>query len=250
MPVNERGNGLAITIVGCAIVAFVICYWLFRIDDRSESARQQGQSAQNPISASNASKKPPDNFQVAPTEGESSGLPEAQVLTSSADSVPPSKRIKADNNASPPSITHRYSAPLVRGPETGPAGFERAGELSSADADTSWVQRTETIEVHADSQGCKLCSSSKSRAIAIPRDCAYSYHTLTQLHREPYAPVEKLDDPYTEYLDRLDTDEKGRLEAITLLVRAEKEIVSAVNPSITMQLTVVMECPRSAHAGG
>lgn len=250
MHVREGGIGSAIIVAGCATVAILVCYWLLRVDDRGESARQQTETAQNSISAGNSGRRPSDNSQSAARGGQPSGPAEAQVLAPPAEPAHQSKTLKPDIDASPSSITYRYKALPAREPEIGTERSEHAGELNNAFPDTPLVKRTKTIEVHTDSKGCKLCWSSASRGIAIPRDCAYSSHTLTQLYREPYAPIEELSNPYTEYLDRLDTDAKGRLEAITLSVRVERKVSSAVNPSITMQLTVEMACPPDENAGG
>jgi hypothetical protein len=248
MHAREGGKGSAIIVVGFATVAILVCYWLLRVDDREENARQQSETAKNSVSAGNSGRRPSDNSQLAPRGGQPSGPAEAQVLVPQAASAHQSKNLKPNIDASPSSITYRYKAPEARMPEASTAS-EHTGELGNSDADTLLVKRTKTIDVHTDSNGCKLCWSSASRGIAIPRGCGYISHTLTQLYREPFAPIEQRSNEYTEYLDSLDTNANGRLEAITLSVRVEKKVPSAVNPSITMRLAVEMACPRDENVG-
>jgi hypothetical protein len=82
--------------------------------------------------------------------------------------------------------------------------------------------------------------------LSIPIGCTYLSHTYTQLHRDPLAPIVQAHDEFTEYIEVPYVDTMGRIKGFKLTVRAEKKNPSQ-SPSISMQLTVAMMCPRDTE---
>ena len=158
--------------------------------------------------------------------------------------LPPSSSLSRVDGAKPKPETAAI-APSI----TFNAAAARSAQAAEG-IDTPEVERVQNIELHADSGGCKACSNSQTSHLTIPPGCTYVRHTLTQLHREPYAPIEQARDKFTEYKDFLDPDEKGQIQVVRLSVEVRKSSADAIEPSITMRLTVVAECPADLTDAG
>src|SRR5688572_22377890 len=67
------------------------------------------------------------------------------------------------------------------------------------------------IELDLDAKGCEACWNATSRDIVVPRTCTYESHTVTQLSRQPYAPIAQSEDRFTAWTDYPDWDAAGRV---------------------------------------
>jgi hypothetical protein len=233
-------------VVACAIVAFVLCYLLLRLNGPGEVRGQETSTVQPSIPATHTDKELASEASAPPSRGEQMDLPEENVPAPPGESKNQANGPAPTADTPPRSITFRASRSHEKRSATESLVQTDGSELS----DTQLKERVWSIEVNAELKGCDGCSSSKTRHIVVPRTCIYSSHTLTQLHREPYVPIEQAKDRFTTYTDYLDPDAKGRIEVVRLIVEAYRPGGSPVIPSITMRLTVVAECPSDANVGG
>jgi len=243
---HPSGRSFLAAVTLCAIGTFVLCYLFLRPDIGSENLSQEGVAEQTHSAKTGIERSIASKSLVASKHGEQSNLPYTPVVESSAVPLNRSDATVLDSATPPSSITFR--APQSPQKQATSQSSVQTDDAERSDAQSKEIVRS--IEVHADSGGCKVCSNSKSWGINIPKECTYASHTLTQLRREPYVPIEQTHDRFTSYTDFLDPDAKGQIEGVRISVEANQTGTSTLNPSITMRLTVVTLCPSDAIVGG
>jgi hypothetical protein len=240
MRTRELGKAFVLLVVGCAIIALALFTWMLRSEPGQPGKPQHDMPPGQSVSAISVNEKTPIHHDVGPTESESSGRFDIGVPISPSTRAIQTDTAKADGPA-PASITYRYEATTLREPEF--PNSEPPGAVGGSTSSAALIPRTQGFTLRADSKGCATCASSMSRRLAIPPECVYVSHTVTQIHREPYMPVEQTYDSSTEYRVTPFADTNGRLEGFTLSVWARKKELSAAQSFIEMQLTVAMDCP-------
>jgi hypothetical protein len=231
---------LGLVVVGCAFVVFAICFWLLRPNTEAAERIPEARSENRRPSETNIQASQPGDSQLGPVSGELASQERAHVAASQGTQQAETENWKRSEDASP-SITYRYNAQLIQEGDTAPSNplTDRDDGITPA---TSLVARTQSVVVHNDSQGCKLCTRSNAKGLAIPKGCIYDSHTITQLQRNPYVPVEQTYDKFTEYRETPYVDQTGAVEGVQLSVWVRNEGMTDGRPSITMRLTVAMNC--------
>lgn len=240
---NEGGRARTEILVAGALIVIAFSYWLWHVGKpvRNDGHLEQpGQGAQVSAGGQTGHDTESPVHEQQKTNNETKDLP----APSAEAAAQVSQRLPALGEV-PTSITRKYTAfaPKVTESDAAQRG-SRDGE-QYLEGDRSLRPSSDTVEVQTDSHDCKYCWTTRKKGIQIPRSCTYVSHTITQLHREPYAPIEQLDATNTKYSDDLHTDESGRLLAIWLSATTY-ESGSGAHPSITMQLTVYGLCPPGA----
>lgn len=239
-PVGKRFVAL---VAACGIATFVICYLLLRSDGRGEDRDREAANAEYSVVAPIAESPPVVEGPAATSQGGQVAVPETIVPASPT--APMNHTSKSAPRTGPPqSITLRARRSPVR--QTAPASSMQTSDAAQPEVQLKAVSRS--IELTSNLKTvCSGCSHSRSNGISIPRPCTYDSHTLTQLDREPFVPIE-VSDKSTAYMDYVDSDASGRIGLVTLSVSTDG--ASMKTPSITMRLTVVAKCPSDANLDG
>lgn len=239
---HTGGKTFAIVVACSAVVTFLVIYWGIQTDDLQESGRLEKRLPQPSVSAGDTSFQLPPKPASEPGVAELSSVPATREvaanseLATSSDGpgpvVPPPPQSLTFNAALSVKSNHPSSTEVS-------SGADEASDLTAKEID-----RTESIDVHSDSGGCKSCSNSQVGSIGIPRSCTYVSHTITQLQREPFAPIEEFDDRTTKFSASPDADNSGRIGSVRLYVGVRKTAKVSSEASITMRLSVAMACQR------
>jgi len=225
-------------VVVCAVVMFALCFWLLRVDVGGED--------RGPSIATEADSPRPTEPSVAPSRGEQVAPPKAPAPAVSPVNIADEPATGAD--PPPQSITIRARRLPVRKP--GQAGPMQAVTPEQPDVQPGARSKllVKSVEVSVRLKNCIGCSHYKSNVIVVPQVCIYDSHTLTQLHRKPYAPLEESRGP-TGFDELVDSNAQGRILAVRLHVSANTS-GSDPEPSIKMRLTVAALCPSDAMQKG
>lgn len=243
---HQAGRGFVLTVLVCFIVAFASFYLMLRLNERATRSPRQGLTANASVTATNLGSSPSSPQPIASKVDPPLEL-EPQVLLPRTESEDLSKEAALTAGAPLPSIT--FEAPREQKHETKNERRNGTGEMLPDVSAKDLKKHSQTLEVHADSQGCEDCMNSQIGSLGVPQGCVYFAYTITQVHREPSTAIERTHDTYTSYLDKLESDSSGRVVGATIRVGVRKLSSSSVVPSITMRLTLVTSCPSDTDIG-
>lgn len=237
---REQGNAFVLRVALSALLVFIAGLFVLSDDDQRVDKLQKGDSRNQAIGTGDSNYSSTGTSQDPPVSDEELYHLNTPVLSASSNRATQSDHPKPGVNA-PSSITYRYETRLARESETD-VSSSVAIRAIGADSSASLISRTLSVVVQNDTGGCKSCSRSVPRHLTIPKGCNYTSHVLTQLHREPNVPIEQTYDLFTEYRLVPNLDAVGRPEGFLLTLWVRNKGLADVHPSISMKLTVTMDC--------
>jgi hypothetical protein len=146
--------------------------------------------------------------------------------------------------AVPPRVAETKLVNATAQPDRSPESITIRADLPPSDS-KDWSEMQESsasVDVSVELAGCKGCWKSTNRAIRIAPECHYISHTLTQLRRLPYVPIDQSGNAITHFDDVVYRDTKGRIHAVGLELWIHTD--QSAEAALSMTLTVVSRCPQ------